>query len=179
MVKSILKTADSQELPENLQDAQALAGLLQQVANESVVICKNIDPGSVPGNTTTDLAEKTNNMIGMLTEMKTKQYQANPQQSPTPTPTSTSTPTSAFIPVQNNYDTSQLEIKTTSSIDRKNSKNDNIQLELNLNPTSTECIINLLERIEYSLSKIYALLEKADKREVEMLSKKATKKLSK
>lgn len=173
MVKSILKIADSQELPENLQDAQALAGLLQQVANESVVICKNIDPGSVPGSTTTDLAEKTNNMIGMLTEMKTKQYQVNPQQSPIPTPTS------AFVPVQNNYDASQLEIKTASSIDRKNSKNDNIQLELNLDPTSTECIINLLERIEYSLSKIYALLEKADKREVEMLSKKATKKLSK
>lgn len=167
MVKSILKTSDSRELPDNLQDAQALAGLFQQVASESVTICRNVDPNSVPGGDKTDLAEKTSAMVGMLNEMKSKRYYTNPVSVPNnTTPLNSPPPPPPTIPVYQPQDDRTI-IPTNE---------DNDQMELNLNPTTSEQVVDLLDKIESHLSKISQVLLRAEKRELEVLEKKATKK---
>lgn len=169
MVKSILKTSDSQDLPNNLQDAQALAGLFQQVANESVTICRNVDPNSVPGGDKTDLAEKTSAMVGMLNEMKSKRYHTNPVSVPnntTPLNSPPLPPPPPTIPVYQPQDDRTI-IPTNE---------DNSQMELNLNPTTSEQVVDLLDKIESHLLKISQALLRAEKRELEVLEKKTTKK---
>ena len=164
MVKSILKTSDSQDLPDNLQDAQALAGLLQSVANESVALCKNVDPYSVPGGDKTDLAEKTGNMINMLNIMKSKRYHtesSQPINNPPPPPPPPPSPI---------YQPQDDRTIITSVNEDAN------QMELNLNPTTSEQVVDLLDKIESHLSKISQALLRAEKRELEVLEKKATRK---
>lgn len=168
MVKSILKTSDSQDLPDNLQDAQALAGLFSQVANESVTICRNVDPSSVPGGDKTDLAEKTGNMISMLNEMKQRRYTINQ-----PSPQSTPPPPVVQHTVDTVYNYQDTRLVTPQPV----IDNDDNQLELNLNPTTTERAIDLLERIETHLSKMYRLMERVEQRELEQITKKAAKKV--
>lgn len=176
MVKSILKTSDSQELPDNLQDAQALAGLFSQVANESVTICRNVDPSSVPGGDKTDLAEKTGNMISMLNEMKQRRYTIN-QPSPQPTPPPPPPVTQHTVDTVNTVDTVYNYQDTRLVTPQPVINNDDNQLELNLNPTTTERAIDLLERIENHLSKMYRLMERVEQRELEQVAKKAAKKV--
>ena len=59
-MKNIIQL-DHSELPDNVDDARCLAGLLGQVANESVAICKQVDPNSIPGGMNSVLSENTQN----------------------------------------------------------------------------------------------------------------------
>ena len=56
-LRNIIQVEDPNKLPEDVDDARLLAGLIGQVANESVAICKNIDPSAVPGGMDSTLSE--------------------------------------------------------------------------------------------------------------------------
>lgn len=145
------------KLPEDLQDAQAVAGLLHQVAGESLAICNNINPDDAPGGANSVLVSNTRGLIDTLNEVKTRRYkipsvqsQSNPVSIPQPQPVSVPAPQPAVESV--------LQTPPPST-----THNDDNQLELDLNPSTTEQILNYLDSIDVSLHKMCKLLEKIEK----------------
>lgn len=158
-MKNIIQL-DHSELPDNVDDARCLAGLLGQVANESVAICKQVDPNSIPGGMNSVLSENTQGVIDNLKAVKSKKYITQsrnmvPEQSPV---LPQSIPQSIVTPVSTNNETST-------------------QLELDLNPSQTTQIITTLEGIESVLNRIYNLMVKFDKLQEEKLQKKLKSKI--
>ena len=151
-LRNIIQVEDPNKMPEDVDDARLLAGLLGQVANESVAICKNVDPSSVPGGADSALSSNTRGLMEDLHEIKTRKYKipsTNPQpQSTTPTPTPTIVNTSS-------------QVQNSTSVNTPvNAPVDNDQLELDLNPSESKQIICTLEGIESVLNRIYTLLLK-------------------
>lgn len=159
-MKNIIQL-DHSELPDNVDDARCLAGLLGQVANESVAICKQVDPNSVPGGMNSVLSENTRGVIDNLKAVKSKRYATQPviQSHPQPIPQSLVQP----IP--------QPTVSTVATVETSN------QLELDLNPSQTTQIINTLEGIESVLNRIYNLMVKFDKLQEDKLQKKLKSKI--
>lgn len=148
-LRNIIQVEDPNKMPEDVDDARLLAGLLGQVANESVAICKNVDPSSVPGGADSALSSNTRGLMEDLHEIKTKKYKI-PSTKPQPQPQPQLTATSVVdnIPqIQNS-----VSINTTPV--------DDGQLELDLNPSESKQIIHTLEGIESVLNRIYTLLLK-------------------
>lgn len=163
-LRNIIQVEDPNKMPEDVDDARLLAGLLGQVANESVAICKNVDPSSVPGGADSALSSNTRGLMEDLHEIKTRKYKipsTNPQPQPTPT-TATIVNTSS-------------QIQNSTSVNAPvNAPVDNDQLELDLNPSESKQIICTLEGIESVLNRIYTLLLKFEQ---PIKSTKSTKKV--
>lgn len=147
-LRNIIQVEDPNKLPEDVDDARLLAGLIGQVANESVAICKNIDPSAVPGGMDSTLSESTRGLVNDFNELKSKKYRI-----PTPTPTQSNIvqPAPALTP------TPPPPIVQSAS-------SDSHQLELDLTPSESKQIINTLEGIESVLNRIYKLMVKFDER---------------
>lgn len=146
-LRNIIQVEDPNKMPEDVDDARLLAGLLGQVANESVAICKNVDPSSVPGGADSALSSNTRGLMEDLHEIKTRKYKissTNPQPQPQPIAT----------PVINNFPQIQNSVPVNTA------PVDSGQLELDLNPSESKQIICTLEGIESTLNRIYALLLK-------------------
>ena len=146
-LRNIIQVEDPKKMPEDVDHARLLAGLLGQVANESVAICKNVDPSSVPGGADSALSSNTRGLMEDLHEIKTRKYKipsSNPQPQPQPQPT----------PIVNT--SSQVQ----NSAPVNTTPVDNGQLELDLNPSESKQIICALEGIESTLNRIYTLLLK-------------------
>ena len=140
------------KLPEDLQDAQAVAGLLHQVAGESLAICNTVNPDDAPGGANSVLASNTRGLIDTLNEVKTKRYKI-PSVQPQSNPASISQPQPQPV---------VEPAPQTPSPTAYN--NDDNQLELNLNPSTTDQILNYLDSIDISLHKMCKLLEKIENR---------------
>lgn len=160
-LRNIIQVEDPNKLPEDVDDARLLAGLIGHVANESVAICKNIDPSAVPGGMDSTLSENTRGLVNDFNELKSKKYRtpATSQSNNIP-PVSTSVPVVHSIP--------QPTASTTQSV-----SSDSSQLELDLTPSESKQIINTLEGIESVLNKIYKLMVKFDERVVAKKVKKS------
>lgn len=146
-LRNIIQVEDPNKMPEDVDDARLLAGLLGQVANESVAICKNVDPSSVPGGADSALSSNTRGLMEDLHEIKTRKYKipsTNPQSQSTPTIVNTSS-----------------QVQNSTSVNAPvDAPVDNDQLELDLNPSESKQIICTLEGIESVLNRIYTLLLK-------------------
>lgn len=142
-LRNIIQVEDPNKLPEDVDDARLLAGLIGQVANESVAICKNIDPSAVPGGMDSTLSESTRGLVNDFNELKSKKYRI-----PTPAQSNSAQPTPTPPPPP--------IVQSESS--------DSQQLELDLTPSETKQIINTLEGIESVLNRIYKLMVKFDER---------------
>lgn len=149
-LRNIIQVEDPNKLPEDVDDARLLAGLIGQVANESVAICKNIDPSAVPGGMNSTLSENTRGLVNDFNELKSKKYRIS-----TPTQTNIVQPATASI------STSQ---PTTPPPIVHSASSDSHQLELDLTPSESKQIINTLEGIESVLNRIYKLMVKFDER---------------
>lgn len=145
-LRNIIQVEDPNKLPEDVDDARLLAGLIGQVANESVAICKNIDPSAVPGGMDSTLSESTRGLVNDFNELKSKKYRI-----PTPTQSNIVQPATASI------STPPPPIVQSASSDSQ-------QLELDLTPSESKQIINTLEGIESVLNRIYKLMVKFDER---------------
>lgn len=146
-LRNIIQVEDPNKMPEDVDDARLLAGLLGQVANESVAICKNVDPSSVPGGADSTLSSNTRGLMEDLHEIKTKKYKI-PSANPKPSqPTVVSAPVVSAPP----------QVQNSVSV---NAPVDDGQLELDLNPSESKQIICALEGIESTLNRIYTLLLK-------------------
>lgn len=150
-LRNIIQVEDPNKLPEDVDDARLLAGLLGQVANESVAICKNIDPSAVPGGMDSTLSENTRGLVNDFNELKSKKYRI-----PTPTQSNIVQPVTASIPTPQPPQPSTPVTQSTLS--------DSSQLELDLTPSESKQIINTLEGIESVLNRIYKLMVKFDER---------------
>ena len=152
-LRNIIQVEDPNKLPEDVDDARLLAGLIGQVANESVAICKNIDPSAVPGGMDSTLSESTRGLVNDFNELKSKKYRI-----PTPTPTQSNIvqPATASIPTPQPTTPQPPIVQSASS--------DSHQLELDLTPSESKQIINTLEGIESVLNRIYKLMVKFDER---------------
>lgn len=160
-LRNIIQVEDPNKLPEDVDDARLLAGLIGQVANESVAICKNIDPSAVPGGMDSTLSENTRGLVDDFNELKSKKYRIpTTTQSNNVPPVSTSSPIVYSIP------------QPTTPINQPISS-DSSQLELDLTPSESKQIINTLEGIESVLNKIYKLMVKFDERVVAKKVKKS------
>lgn len=160
-LRNIIQVEDPNKLPEDVDDARLLAGLIGQVANESVAICKNIDPSAVPGGMDSTLSENTRGLVNDFNELKSKKYRIpTTTQSNNVPPVSTSAPVVQSIP--------RPTVPTTQPI-----SSDSSQLELDLTPSESKQIINTLEGIESVLNKIYKLMVKFDERVVAKKVKKS------
>lgn len=142
-LRNIIQVEDPNKLPEDVDDARLLAGLIGQVANESVAICKNIDPSAVPGGMDSTLSESTRGLVNDFNELKSKKYRI-----PTPTQSNIVQPATAPTPPP--------IVQSAPS--------DSHQLELDLTPSESKQIINTLEGIESVLNRIYKLMVKFDER---------------
>lgn len=151
-LRNIIQVEDPNKLPEDVDDARLLAGLIGQVANESVAICKNIDPSAVPGGMNSTLSENTRGLVNDFNELKSKKYRIS---TPTPTQSNIVHPATASI------STSQ---PTTPPPIVHSAPSDSHQLELDLTPSESKQIINTLEGIESVLNRIYKLMVKFDER---------------
>ena len=148
-LRNIIQVEDPNKLPEDVDDARLLAGLIGQVANESVAICKNIDPSAVPGGMDSTLSESTRGLVNDFNELKSKKYRI-------PTPTQSNIVQPATSSISTPQPTTPPIVQSTSS--------DSHQLELDLTPSESKQIINTLEGIESVLNKIYKLMVKFDER---------------
>lgn len=148
-LRNIIQVEDPNKLPEDVDDARLLAGLIGQVANESVAICKNIDPSAVPGGMDSTLSESTRGLVNDFNELKSKKYRIS-----TPTQSNIAQPATASIPTP--QPTPTPIVQSASS--------DSHQLELDLTPSESKQIINTLEGIESVLNRIYKLMVKFDER---------------
>lgn len=167
-LRNIIQVEDPNKLPEDVDDARLLAGLIGQVANESVAICKNIDPSAVPGGMDSTLSENTRGLVDDFNELKSKKYRIpTTTQSNNIPPVSTSAPVVQSIP-QPTVPITQPTAPTTQSV-----SSDSSQLELDLTPSESKQIINTLEGIESVLNKIYKLMVKFDERVVAKKVKKS------
>ena len=159
-LRNIIQVEDPNKLPEDVDDARLLAGLIGQVANESVAICKNIDPSAVPGGVDSTLSENTRGLVDDFNELKSKKYRiptVSPQSNNVP-PVSTSAPTIHSIPQ------STISLTSLTSSVAQSASSDSSQLELDLTPSESKQIINTLEGIELILNKMYKLMVKFDER---------------
>lgn len=160
-LRNIIQVEDPNKLPEDVDDARLLAGLIGHVANESVAICKNIDPSAVPGGMDSTLSENTRGLVDDFNELKSRKYRIpTTTQSNNVPPVSTPTPVVYSIP------------QPTTPINQPISS-DSSQLELDLTPSESKQIINTLEGIESVLNKIYKLMVKFDERVVAKKVKKS------
>lgn len=167
-LRNIIQVEDPNKLPEDVDDARLLAGLIGQVANESVAICKNIDPSAVPGGMDSTLSENTRGLVNDFNELKSKKYRIpTTTQSNNIPPVSSSAPVTQSIP-RSPVPTTQPTASTTQSV-----SSDSSQLELDLTPSESKQIINTLEGIESVLNKIYKLMVKFDERAVAKKVKKS------
>lgn len=161
-LRNIIQIENTQ-LPEDLQDAQALAGLISHVANESVAMCRSIDPSDNPGGQDSVLGENTGGLINLMNDIKTKRYTRNSnvqQPQPHPQPQVQQPPQSVQEQPQVDHSTITspapiYPVKCVAVEERQSN-----QLELNLNPSTSEQIVNLLDRIESHLSKLCRIAEK-------------------
>lgn len=160
-LRNIIQVEDPNKLPEDVDDARLLAGLIGQVANESVAICKNIDPSAVPGGMDSTLSENTRGLVDDFNELKSKKYRI-----PITTQSNNVPPVSTSSPVV--YSTPQPTTPINQPI-----SSDSSQLELDLTPSESKQIINTLEGIESVLNKIYKLMVKFDERVVAKKVKKS------
>ena len=151
-LRNIIQVEDPNKLPEDVDDARLLAGLIGQVANESVAICKNIDPSAVPGGMDSTLSESTRGLVNDFNELKSKKYRI-----PTPTPTQSNIVQPATASISTPQPTPPPPINQPISSDSQ-------QLELDLTPSESKQIINTLEGIESVLNRIYKLMVKFDER---------------
>lgn len=151
-LRNIIQVEDPNKLPEDVDDARLLAGLIGQVANESVAICKNIDPSAVPGGMDSTLSENTRGLMNDFNELKSKKYRI-----PTPTPTQSNIVQPATASISTPQPTPPSPIVQSAS-------SDSHQLELDLTPSESKQIINTLEGIESVLNRIYKLMVKFDER---------------
>ena len=158
-LRNIIQVEDPNKLPEDVDDARLLAGLIGHVANESVAICKNIDPSAVPGGMDSTLSENTRGLVDEFNELKSKKYRI-------PTTTQSNNVPSVSAPVVHSIP--QPTVSTTQSV-----LSDSSQLELDLTPSESKQIINTLEGIESVLNKIYKLMVKFDERVVAKKVKKS------
>ena len=149
-LRNIIQVEDPNKLPEDVDDARLLAGLIGQVANESVAICKNIDPSAVPGGMDSTLSESTRGLVNDFNELKSKKYRI-----PAPTQSNIVQPATASISTP--QPTPPPPIVQSASSDSQ-------QLELDLTPSESKQIINTLEGIESVLNRIYKLMVKFDER---------------
>lgn len=149
-LRNIIQVEDPNKLPEDVDDARLLAGLIGQVANESVAICKNIDPSAVPGGMDSTLSENTRGLMNDFNELKSKKYRI-----PTPTQSNIVQPATASISITQPTPPPPI-VQSASS--------DSHQLELDLTPSESKQIINTLEGIESVLNRIYKLMVKFDER---------------
>lgn len=149
-LRNIIQVEDPNKLPEDVDDARLLAGLIGQVANESVAICKNIDPSAVPGGMDSTLSESTRGLVNDFNELKSKKYRI-------PTPTQSNIVQPATSSISTPQPTPQPPIVQSASSDSQ-------QLELDLTPSESKQIINTLEGIESVLNRIYKLMVKFDER---------------
>lgn len=147
-LRNIIQVEDPNKLPEDVDDARLLAGLIGQVANESVAICKNIDPSAVPGGMDSTLSENTRGLVNDFNELKSKKYRVP-----------TSTQSNIVQPVTASILTSQPPTPTSVV---QSASSDSHQLELDLTPSESKQIINTLEGIESVLNRIYKLMVKFD-----------------
>lgn len=148
-LRNIIQVEDPNKLPEDVDDARLLAGLIGQVANESVAICKNIDPSAVPGGMDSTLSESTRGLVNDFNELKSRKYRIPTQSNivqPATASISTSQPTTPQPPIV------------------QSAPSDSHQLELDLTPSESKQIINTLEGIESVLNRIYKLMVKFDER---------------
>lgn len=148
-LRNIIQVEDPNKLPEDVDDARLLAGLIGQVANESVAICKNIDPSAVPGGMDSTLSESTHGLMNDFNELKSKKYRI-------PTPTQSNIVQPATASISTSQPTPPPIVQSASS--------DSQQLELDLTPSESKQIINTLEGIESVLNRIYKLMVKFDER---------------
>lgn len=153
-LRNIIQVEDPNKLPEDVDDARLLAGLIGQVANESVAICKNIDPSAVPGGMDSTLSENTRGLMNDFNELKSKKYRIP---TPTPTPTQSNIVQPATASISTPQSTPPPPIVQSAS-------SDSHQLELDLTPSESKQIINTLEGIESVLNRIYKLMVKFDER---------------
>nr|DAW32773.1 MAG TPA: hypothetical protein [Caudoviricetes sp.] len=160
-LRNIIQVEDPNKLPEDVDDARLLAGLIGHVANESVAICKNIDPSAVPGGMDSTLSENTRGLVDDFNELKSKKYRV-----PTTTQSNNVSPVSTSAPVVHSIP--QPTVSTTQP-----TSSDSSQLELDLTPSESKQIINTLEGIESVLNKIYKLMVKFDERVVAKKVKKS------
>ena len=151
-LRNIIQVEDPNKLPEDVDDARLLAGLIGQVANESVAICKNIDPSAVPGGMDSTLSENTRGLVNDFNELKSKKYRI-----PTSTQSNIVQPVTASIPTSQ----SPTPTPTPTSV-VQSASSDSHQLELDLTPSESKQIINTLEGIESVLNRIYKLMVKFD-----------------
>ena len=151
-LRNIIQVEDPNKLPEDVDDARLLAGLIGQVANESVAICKNIDPSAVPGGMNSTLSENTRGLVNDFNELKSKKYRIS-----TPTPTQSNIVQPATASISTSQPTTPPPIVHSAS-------SDSHQLELDLTPSESKQIINTLEGIESVLNRIYKLMVKFDER---------------
>lgn len=147
-LRNIIQVEDPNKLPEDVDDARLLAGLIGQVANESVAICKNIDPSAVPGGMDSTLSENTRGLVNDFNELKSKKYR-------TPTQLNITQPVTSSIPTPQPPPATSVAQPASS---------DSSQLELDLTPSESKQIINTLEGIESVLNRIYKLMVKFDER---------------
>lgn len=152
-LRNIIQVEDPNKLPEDVDDARLLAGLIGQVANESVAICKNIDPSAVPGGMDSTLSESTRGLVNDFNELKSKKYRI-----PTPTPTQSN----IVQPATSSISTPQPTPPPPPIV--QSASSDSHQLELDLTPSESKQIINTLEGIESVLNRIYKLMVKFDER---------------
>ena len=150
-LRNIIQVEDPNKLPEEVDDARLLAGLLGRVANESVAICKNIDPSAVPGGVDSTLSENTRGLVNDFNELKSKKYRI-----PTPAQSNIVQPVTTSISTPQPPQPSTPVTQSTLS--------DSSQLELDLTPSESKQIINTLEGIESVLNRIYKLMVKFDER---------------
>lgn len=150
-LRNIIQVEDPNKLPEDVDDARLLAGLIGQVANESVAICKNIDPSAVPGGMDSTLSENTRGLMNDFNELKSKKYRI-----PAPAQSNIVQPATASIPTPQPTTPQPPIVQSASS--------DSQQLELDLTPSESKQIINTLEGIESVLNRIYKLMVKFDER---------------
>ena len=162
-LRNIIQVEDPNKLPEDVDDARLLAGLIGHVANESVAICKNIDPSAVPGGMDSTLSENTRGLVNDFNELKSKKYRI-----PTTTQSNNIPPVSTSVPAPVVCSIPQ----STTPINQPISS-DSSQLELDLTPSESKQIINTLEGIESVLNKIYKLMVKFDERVVAKKVKKS------
>lgn len=149
-LRNIIQVEDPNKLPEDVDDARLLAGLIGQVANESVAICKNIDPSAVPGGMDSTLSESTRGLVNDFNELKSKKYRI-------PIPTQSNIVQPATASISTTQPTPPPPIVQSAS-------SDSHQLELDLTPSESKQIINTLEGIESVLNRIYKLMVKFDER---------------
>lgn len=149
-LRNIIQVEDPNKLPEDVDDARLLAGLIGQVANESVAICKNIDPSAVPGGMDSTLSESTRGLVNDFNELKSKKYCI-------PTPAQSNIVQPATASISTSQPTPPPPIVQSASSDSQ-------QLELDLTPSESKQIINTLEGIESVLNRIYKLMVKFDER---------------